>query len=358
MKNDNLLTMIGANVLITGGAGFVGSNLARSLLRENVGRIQIVDNLLSSERDNIPDDPRVYFTEGSIADNRILKDLCDEYDFIFHLATYHGNQNSIHNPLEDHDNNLLTTLNLFEKIKNFRHLRKVVYAAAGCAVADKTFDDCNATLEDAPISLQMDSPYSISKIVGEFYAVYFYHQHHLPTVRARFQNVYGPGEILGAGRWRGTPATVWRNVIPTFIYKAINKEPLPLEGGGVATRDFIFVEDIIRGLISCALKGTSGDVYNLASGVETSILKLGELINELTDNTTPLSILPKREWDHSGRRFGATAKAREQLGFEAEINIYDGLKRTISWTEDNITTINACIAKHQVNLINTVLPQN
>jgi nucleoside-diphosphate-sugar epimerase len=75
----------------------------------------------------------------------------------------------------------------------------------------------------------MDSPYSISKIVGEFYMVYYHDQHNLPTVRARFQNVYGPGEILGAGKWRGTPATVWRNVTPTFIYKALKGEPLPLK---------------------------------------------------------------------------------------------------------------------------------
>src|SRR5205823_7106268 len=118
------------------------------------------------------------------------------------------------------------------------------------------------------------SPYSISKIVGEFYAVYYARQHRTPIVRVRFQNVYGPGEILGAGRWRGTPATVWRNVTPTFIFKALRGECLPLEGGGEATRDFVFVEDIARGLVLAALGGEPGDVYNLASGAETSIRDL------------------------------------------------------------------------------------
>src|SRR5205807_348154 len=97
---------------------------------------------------------------------------------------------------------------------------------------------------------------------------------------ARFQNVYGPGEILGAGRWRGTPATVWRNVTPTFIYRGLKRMPLTVENQGVATRDFIFVDDIVRGLMLCATVGVAGEVYNLANGTETSILELATTINE------------------------------------------------------------------------------
>src|SRR2546425_6249664 len=282
--------------MVTGGAGFVGSNLVRSLLACDVATVHIVDNLLSSERLNVPADPRVVLTEGSIADADVLANIVDEYDYIFHLCTYHGNQNSIHNPLADHEHNQLTTLRLFERVKGFRRLRKLVYAGAGCSVAERTFDQAHATLEDAPVSLQMDSPYAISKIVGEFYALYYHARTGLPTVRARFQNVYGPGEVLGAGRWRGTPATVWRNVIPTFVYKAIKFEALPLEGGGAATRDFIYVEDIVRGLLRCAAIGAPGDVYNLASGVETAILELANLINELTGNPASVRILPSRAW--------------------------------------------------------------
>src|SRR5499426_298452 len=113
-------------------------------------------------------------------------------------------------------------------------LRKVVYAAAGCAVATKTFDGATATPEDAPISLFHDSPYSISKLIGEMYGNYYFARYRLPFVKARFQNVFGPGEILGAGRWRGTPATVWRNVVPTFVWKALHGEALPLENEGIA----------------------------------------------------------------------------------------------------------------------------
>ena len=338
------------NVLVTGGAGFVGSNLVKRLLALDVEAVHVIDNLLSAERTNIPADARIHFKEGSIADDKVLDDINDEYDYIFHLSTYHGNQSSMANPLIDHENNLLTTLKLLERIKDFKRLRKWVYSGAGCAVAEKTYDEAHATLEDAPISLNMDSPYSISKIVGEFYALYYYTRHNLPSVRARFQNVYGPGEILGAGQWRGTPATVWRNVTPTFIYKSLHGESLPLEGGGETSRDFIFVEDIVQGLLLCATKGQPGEVYNLASGVETSIKNLAITINTITGNTAPLNLLSRRDWDHSGRRFGSTEKAKQQLGFEAKTPLKDGLEKTISWAKENMELIESCIRKHAENM--------
>jgi UDP-glucose 4-epimerase len=198
--------------------------------------------------------------------------------------------------------------------------------------------------------LYLDSPYQISKIIGEFYSNYYYKQHGLPVVKARFQNVYGPREILGAGKWRGTPATVWRNVIPTFIYRALKHMPLIVENNGITTRDFIYVEDIVGGLMLCAIAGPPGEVYNLASGVETSILDLAKLVNDLTANPTPIEFGPKRDWDNSGRRFGSPDKACRELGFEVRINLQEGLERTIEWTRQNLHLVDACIQKHQEHL--------
>ena len=336
----------GLAILVVGGAGFVGSNLVRRALALDTRRVVVVDNLLSAERENLPADPRVELIEGSIADDSVLARLGDEFDYVFHLATYHGNQSSIANPLADHDNNLITTLKLYERIKHFRRPRKVVYAASGCTLAPHTFDHAEATTEDGPVPLDLDSPYQISKVVGEFYSVYYHSQHGLPTIRARFQNVYGPGEILGAGEWRGTPATVWRNVTPTFVYRALKQMPLTVENGGVATRDFIYVDDIVRGLILCAVSGKPGDVYNLASGVETSILELAELVNELTQNPALLDFRPPREWDHSGKRFGSTEKAKRMLGFETRVALCEGLERTIVWTRKSLSLIDRAIGKH------------
>jgi UDP-glucose 4-epimerase len=333
-------------ILVVGGGGFVGSNLVRTLLQSFPKEILVVDNMLSAERTNLLLSSEITFIEGSITDDEILSEFKDDLNYIFHLATYHGNQNSIHNPLTDHENNTLTTLKLLERVKGFKKIKKVVYASAGCTVAEKTFGEANATREDSPVSLYLDSPYQISKIIGEFYSNYYFKQYDLRVVKARFQNVYGPGEILGAGRWRGTAATVWRNVIPTFIYRALKKMPLIVDNRGVATRDFIYVDDIVEGLMLCAKIGLPGEVYNLASGAEISILDLAILINQMTGNTVPIEFGPKRDWDNSGRRFGCTRKAKEKIGFEAQITLKEGLMRTIKWTEQNLPLIEACILKH------------
>ncbi len=341
-------------ILVVGGAGFVGSNLVRKLLESSPREVLVVDNLLSAERANVADDPRVSFIEGSITDDNVLNRLQNDLDYVFHLATYHGNQSSMHDPLADHENNTLTTLKLYERIKEFDGIKRVVYSSAGCTVAEKTYDEAQATHEDAPVSLYLDSPYQISKIIGELYSNYYFSQHGLLVVKARFQNVYGPGEILGAGQWRGTPATVWRNVTPTFVYRGLKSMPLTVENNGIATRDFIYVADIVNGLMLCATAGAPGAVYNLASGVETSIHELATLVNQQTDNPTPIEYLPPRSWDHSGKRFGSTEKSERELGFKPTIGLQEGLRRTINWTRENLTLIDTCIEKHREHLADVV----
>jgi UDP-glucose 4-epimerase len=340
----------GQSLLVVGGAGFVGSNLVRDALEQGAARIVVVDNLLSAERENLPDEERVELVIASIADDAVLRGLDDDFDYVFHLATYHGNQSSMVDPIADHDNNLITTLKLYERLKGVGRLRKVVYAASGCTLAPHTWDEAEAVTEEGPVPLDLDSPYQISKVVGEFYSVYYHERHGLPTVRARFQNVYGPGEVLGAGEWRGTPNTVWRNVTPTFVYRALKGLPLELDNGGVASRDFIYVGDIARGLFACAERGAAGGVYNLASGDETSIRELAELVVELAESSSTLDVRQPRDWDRSGRRFGSTEKAARELGFRAETPLDEGLRRTIAWTRDNLDFIDACIARHAVHL--------
>ena len=349
------MTLNGKKILIVGGAGFVGSNLAHYIIDNFEPQIlYIVDNLLSSELINIPKSKKINFIKGSISDDNIIKSLPKDIEYVFHLSCYHGNQSSIKNIFDDHENNTLTSLKLFNSIANFDSLKKVVYSAAGCAVAEKTFDAPSATDEDANVSLFHDSPYSISKLIGEMYGNYFFHKDGMPFVKARFQNVYGPREILGAGEWRGTPHTVWRNVTPTFIWKSLNKEALPLDNGGIGSRDFIFVEDIIRGLIQCALLGNPGEAYNLASGKETSILELAESINNITGNPTAIELKKPRDWDRSGKRFGSTTKSKKDIKFLSKIEITEGLIKTIEWTKNNFQLIKKTMRKHQDNLLDVI----
>lgn len=338
--------MEGATILAVGGAGFVGSNLVRRCLSEGCERVVVIDNFLSSSRDNLPEDGRVEIREGSAADDALLAKL-ERFDYVFHLATYHGNESSIANPLVDHDNNLLPTLKLYERLR-VSGAKRVVYPSTGCALAPRGEGPADPVVEDGPVPIDYDSPYQISKIAGEMYGVYYHQRHGLPVVRARFQNVYGPGEVLGSGRWRGTPATIWRNVTPAFVYRALKGLPLPVHGSGSGTRDFIYVADIVEGLLRCALaEGVEGDVFNLASGVETPIRVLAETINELTGNQAGVQETPQRGWDRSVHRVGSTLKSRDILGFAAQTTLRDGLRETIAWTRAHLGRIESSIQQHR-----------
>jgi UDP-glucose 4-epimerase len=289
---------------------------------------------------------RVRFVFGSITDDRILAGLDEDLDYVFHLPVITATSLRLPTRLPTTTTIPIPRSSSSTASRTSRDCRRSSTPAAACAVAEKTYDAPTATTEEQPVTLYHDSPYSISKIIGELYGNYYFQRYGLPFVKARFSNVYGPREILGAGQWRGTVHTVWRNVTPTFIWRALHGEALPLDNGGNASRDFIFVEDMARGLMACALHGCAGGVYNLATGCETSILELATIINEYTGNTTPLDLRPARDWDRSGKRFASTEKAARELGFSAQVNIRDGLRRTVEWTRANRELIQRSIARH------------
>jgi nucleoside-diphosphate-sugar epimerase len=335
--------------VVIGGAGFVGSWVVDEILKDPSTRVTIVDNLISSEKWNISLDSRVTFIEGSAADINVLKLIQGKVDYVYQLACFHGNQSSIARPLDDFENGLKTTLVTLEWIKTFNPQARVIYSGAGCAVAEKTWDEPTAVEELDATSLLHDSPYSISKITGEMYCLYYAKQQKLDVVRVRFQNVYGPREILGAGQWRGTIHTVWRNVIPTYIFKALNNYDLEIFENQRASRDFIYVQDVAKGVIQAATLGANGKVYNLATGDETFIFDLAELILSMTKSKSNLIKRDKREWDNSGRRYGSTKKTANQLGFTAKIELKDGLSSTIKWTVENMQKIGENIDKFEID---------
>jgi UDP-glucose 4-epimerase len=330
--------------VVIGGAGFIGSWVVDEILKDPSTRVTIIDNLISSEKWNISLDPRVIFIEGSAADVNVLKSIQGNVDFVYQLACFHGNQNSIARPLEDFENGLKTTLVTLEWVKQNHLNARVIYAGAGCAVAEKTWDIPVPTAEKDSTSLLHDSPYSISKITGEMYCSYYALQHSIDVIRVRFQNVYGPREILGAGDWRGTDSTIWRNVVPTFIYRALKNQKIVANPN--ASRDFIYVKDLVFGISLAKEKGESGSVYNLGSGNEVMISELAEKIIKETGSQSAYEVNYNRSWDRSGRRVANMEKTRNEIGFMARTSIDEGISETVDWFKSNLDLIEKCVNKN------------
>jgi nucleoside-diphosphate-sugar epimerase len=322
----------GKKVVVTGGAGCIGSNVIRVLLGADVGTVFVVDDLSSAERWNVPDDTRVVFIQGSILDEEILRRAFSEGpDYVFHLAAHFANQNSVDHPETDLMVNGLGTLRVLE----YSHIAKVkrfVFASAGCAMYGS--DPPLPVHEDLPISTRMETPYQITKFLGELYCNYFHSHHGLPTVRPRIHNSYGPGEVPGS----------YRNVIPNFIWRAMHSLPLPITGTGEESRDFVFVMDIVQGLLRCGTVADAvGEEFNLASSRETKVIDIANEVNRLLDSRAGLVFQERRSWDRMLRRKGSFEKARRVLGYEPGTEFNDGLRQTVDWFLENRQRIDQAV---------------
>jgi UDP-glucose 4-epimerase len=313
----------GKKVLITGGAGCVGSNLTRVLIKAGAARIIVLDDLSAAARWNIPAAPAVLFIQGSILDEEVLKRaFAGRPDFVFHLAAHFANQNSVDNPETDQLVNGLGTLKVLE-YANLAGIEKFVFASSGCSVYGS---QAPLPLKEDFVSLHLDTPYQITKLLGELYCNFFYNHYKLPVAIARYFNVYGPGEIPGA----------YRNVIPNFMWWAIHKQPLPITGTGDETRDFTFVEDIVAGTLLLGIVPESvGDAFNLASETETKIGDIAAMVNEITGNDKGVKLIPRRDWDRITRRRASIEKAGKVLGYEPRMAMKDGIGKVYDWIMEN-----------------------
>jgi len=311
-------------VLITGGAGFIGSNLTKELLRLDVRKVVIVDNFISGQKWLIPDSDKIKLYKGDILDDEVLRRAFSERpNIVYHLAAHFANQNSIDHPETDLLVNGLGTLKVFEYC-HIAKVEKVIFAGSGCSVYGH--DAPLPFREDMPPSMHLDTPYQIHKLLGELYANFFHDYYGLPIVIMRFFNVYGPGEVPGK----------YRNVIPNFIYWAMNGRPLPITGTGQETRDFLYVGDAVRAALKATVvKEAVGETFNIASGEETKIIDLANMINELTGNKAGIVFKPRRDWDRSIRRLASIEKAKRVLGYEPQVMIEEGLRQTVKWFKQN-----------------------
>lgn len=309
-------------VLVTGGAGCVGSNLTKKL-SEHAGKVIILDNLDSAYEWNIPEAENIYFVKGDILDDEMLKRVFKEKpDYVFHLAAHFANQNSVDNPELDLMVNGMGIL----KVLQYAHLTDVerfVYSSSGCGVYGL---DSKMPFEEHDISIALHTPYQVTKLLGELYSNYFYNLYDLPIVNARFFNVFGPGEVPGK----------YRNVIPNFFYWSMINQALPITGDGSETRDWTYVDDIVNGLMAMGVKEEAiGEAINLGSGKETRVIDMANMINELTGNQEGIAYVARRDWDAKTRLLSSIEKAEKILDYKPQTTFKDGLKKTHQWFVEN-----------------------
>jgi nucleoside-diphosphate-sugar epimerase len=332
--SDYLESYQGKTILVTGGAGAIGSNLTRALAKLKAGLIIILDDLSASYQWNIPSGPSLLFVQGSITDETCLKRIFNERpSHVFHLAAFFANQNSVDYPERDLEVNGLGTLRLLE-YATLAGAERFIYASSGCSIYGSS---APLPLREDFMSLHLTTPYQITKTLGELYCNFFAHHYGLKMVKTRFFNSYGPGEVPGQ----------YRNVIPNFIYWAMKGYPLPITGTGEETRDFTYVGDLVDGLLRAGyFQEAVGESINLASEREIKIYELATMINQMVENDAGIKLVNRRKWDTKTRLLASVDKAREILGYQPATPFEQGLRNTVEWFKKNWADIEKCASFH------------
>lgn len=300
-------------VLVTGGAGFIGSNLVHELYRLG-HEVIVLDNLLSGYRQNLDGLDTVDFMEGDVRNAQLVKEVTKGCSVIFHLAASVGNKRSIEHPIMDAEINVLGTLNVLEAAR-FRGIGKVVISSsAGIFGELKTIP----IREDHPI--EPDSPYGCTKLCEEKLGLSYGKLYPMEVVCLRYFNVYGPNQRFDA----------YGNVIPIFVFRMLRGDPLCIFGDGEQTRDFVAVQDVVQANLKAAFaKGVRG-AFNIGSGTRITINVLAETIRNLGGKQAVIEYGPARQGDvrHSLADIGAATQA---FGYVPQMTLEAGLPSYIAW---------------------------
>lgn len=305
-------------ILVTGGAGAIGSTLVADLCKDH--SVLVLDDLSSGWFDNLRSLP-VKFWRGSVTDEEILHEVFSENPtVVFHLAANFANQNSVDYPQKDLLVNAFGTLKVLEFARKAK-VKRFVFTSSSCV-----YGNTNEPIAETMVGEELDTPYAVSKLAAEHYVRFFHQSHGLPTVILRLFNSYGPGEYPGK----------YRNVIPNFICRVLNEQPLVITGTGKETRDYTYVTDTIAALRLCMDRPEAiGQVFNTGTGKETAIEDLVKLIGDAAGKDPVVEYQTRREWDRISRRRSDISHIQRTLGYAPRVRFDDGIRKTVEWFVHN-----------------------
>ena len=319
------LDFSGKKILVTGGVGFVGSNLVERVVRCG-GQVMVLDDLFTGSLDNIKTGVDFEFIKGSVTDEALVSRLVKENDYVAHMAARNIIV-STKNPRSDYAVNIGGTLNVLMAARE-HGVERMVYTSSASVYGNPRM--IPITEDERPHTF---SPYSVSKLAGENYCHAFYETYEVPVASVRYSNVYGPKQ---------DPSNPYCGVISKFIEAIDNGVPPKLHGDGEQTRDFTYVDDTVDATLTALLspKG-EGTVFNLGSGTETQIADLVTILARLMGKDVTPEHIDRRDIDNIRRRVLNIELIRTRLRWQPQIGLEEGLRRTVEWymhTKANVKT--------------------
>lgn len=306
----------GRRVLVTGGAGFVGSALVNRLVDAGA-RVTVLDDLFTGRAEVLP--TSVQLVVGSVVDADLVRKLVSASSVVFHLAARNIIA-STKDPLSDFATNIGGTLNVLMAARE-SSIDRVVYTGSTSIYGNPHSIPIN---EDDPVTPL--TPYAVSKMGGEHYAIAFYESYGLPVSVVRYSNVYGVGQ---------RPDNPYCGVISKFFVAAYEGKPLQVHGDGQQTRDYTYIDDAVDATMLAAIQPRAeGEVFNLGTGIETSVNELVRLVGEATGRPVTAAHIDRRDIDNIRRRVVSIEKARRMLRWSPQVTMATGLARTARWIEE------------------------
>jgi nucleoside-diphosphate-sugar epimerase len=305
-------------ILVTGGAGFIGSGLVRGILEMGADRVAVVDNLVTGRASNLDEvRDRVDFHQVDIRNYDALLGALRGKEVVFHLAAIPSVPRSINDPVPSHDCNIDGTFNVFRAAQE-AGVRRVVYAASSSAYGDTEVLPKVESMRPRP-----KSPYAVQKLLGEYYASVFHSCYGLETVSLRFFNVYGP---------RQDPGSPYSGVLSIFMRCILERRAPTLYGDGNQSRDFTYVEDVVGLLLKASRAGDAamGNVYNAGNGNRYTLNQVWTTLGQITGVQIEPQYGPPRAGDVRDSQADTTAAVRD-LGHEPRFTLEEGLRRTFDW---------------------------